>query len=70
MNTQALEGFLLPQKLADISSAQTINLLKKVLPKKSKVGYPGTLDTFATGLLVVGIGRTATRILPAYCWSR
>lgn len=32
-------------------------------PKKPKVGHAGTLDPFATGLLIIGVGRESTRNL-------
>lgn len=64
MNDQkSFQGFILINKPAGITSAQALNRLKRVLPKKIKVGHAGTLDTFATGLLVVGITRPATRLL-------
>ncbi|MFZ2978642.1 MAG: pseudouridine synthase, partial [Candidatus Magasanikiibacteriota bacterium] len=34
--------------------------------KKIKVGHAGTLDPFATGLLIVGVGREATRRLDEF----
>ncbi len=34
--------------------------------RKPKVGHAGTLDPFATGLLIVGIGREATRRLDEF----
>lgn len=37
-----------------------------VLNSKIKVGHAGTLDPFATGLLIVGIGREATKRLDEF----
>lgn len=54
-------GFLLLNKPKDISSFAAINSIKKLLPRKTKVGHAGTLDNFATGLLIVAVGRQATR---------
>lgn len=44
------------------------NRLKKADPanKKIKVGHAGTLDPFATGLLIVGVGRDATKRLDEF----
>ena len=56
-------GFLLLDKVVGISSAKALYPIKKLVPKGFKVGHAGTLDPFASGLLVVGVGRDATRLL-------
>jgi tRNA pseudouridine55 synthase len=57
-------GFLLIHKPAGISSFYCVKRIKKLLgDKKLKIGHGGTLDPFATGLLIVGVGRSATRHL-------
>jgi tRNA pseudouridine55 synthase len=58
-----LQGFLLINKPPTISSYDCIRWLKKILPKKTRIGHGGTLDVFAQGLLVVAIGRKATQQL-------
>lgn len=35
-------------------------------PKRIKVGHAGTLDPFATGLLIIGVGREATKRLDEF----
>jgi len=55
------QGFLLINKPSGISSFGCVLHLKKFIGKKIKIGYAGTLDPFASGLLVVAIGRKATR---------
>lgn len=54
-------GVLLIDKPAGMTSAFALNRIKKVLPRGTKIGHGGTLDPFATGLLVVFIGN-ATRL--------
>jgi tRNA pseudouridine55 synthase len=56
-------GFLLINKPAGISSYGCIGYLKRILKQKVKIGHAGTLDPFATGLLIVAIGREATRLM-------
>ena len=56
-------GFLLINKPSGMSSYDVIRKLKRVLPKDTKIGHAGTLDPLAEGLLIVGIGRSATREL-------
>jgi tRNA pseudouridine55 synthase len=55
-------GFLLIDKPSGITSRDCVNQIQRMLPKKTKIGHAGTLDRFATGLLIIGIGRPATRL--------
>ncbi|MHC4940802.1 MAG: tRNA pseudouridine(55) synthase TruB [Planctomycetota bacterium] len=45
-------------KPAGISSAKALDALKAELPRKTKVGHAGTLDPFATGVLLALVGDT------------
>lgn len=54
--------FLLLNKTIGITSQQCLNMLKKKFAYK-KVGHHGTLDPFASGLLLVGVGE-ATKFFP------
>lgn len=54
-------GAILLDKPSGISSARAVAQVKRLLPKKTKVGHTGTLDPLASGLLVLLIGR-ATRL--------
>ncbi|PLX26846.1 tRNA pseudouridine(55) synthase TruB [Candidatus Parcubacteria bacterium] len=53
-------GNILIDKPAGITSFSVIAKLRKITGIK-KIGHAGTLDPFATGLLIVAIGREATR---------
>src|SRR5207253_6796723 len=61
------DGVLLVDKPAGLSSARVVARVKRAVPKAPKgervhrVGHAGTLDPFATGLLLVLLGR-ATRV--------
>jgi tRNA pseudouridine55 synthase len=48
-----------------ITSMTVVRILRKILKpvKISKIGYAGTLDPCATGVLIVGIGRSGTKLL-------
>jgi len=62
-------GWFLVDKPAGISSFQALSPIKKALGVR-RVGHAGTLDPFATGLLLVCVGR-ATRLLPfTQKWSK
>lgn len=57
-----IDGILLIDKQADITSYTVINKLKKVLPRGQKIGHAGTLDPFATGVLPILLGK-ATKLM-------
>ena len=52
---------LLYDKPAGITSHDVVARVRRTLPRRTKVGHAGTLDPFATGLLLVLVGR-ATRV--------
>lgn len=56
------EGLLLVDKPAGVTSHDVVNAARRALGER-RVGHAGTLDPFATGLLVVLAGR-ATRLAP------
>jgi tRNA pseudouridine55 synthase len=55
-----MEGFLLIDKPDGMTSHDVVDRVRKYTGIR-KVGHAGTLDPFATGLLVVGVGRPATK---------
>ncbi len=55
-----LSGFLLIDKPADCSSFDVVRRLRKLTGIR-KIGHTGTLDPFATGLLICALG-SATRL--------
>jgi len=55
-------GFILIDKEIGISSAKALYPIKKKLPKGCKIGHAGTLDPFASGLLIAGVGRATKAI--------
>jgi len=63
MSKNVKHGFLLIHKPAGISSFGCIAHLKKFTGKTVKIGHAGTLDPFASGLLIIGLGREFTREL-------
>lgn len=58
------EGIYCIYKPAGITTYDVIRYIKKQLKnKKIKIGHGGTLDPFAEGVVVIGIGRTYTKQL-------
>ena len=55
-----MDGVLLRSKPAGVTSHDVVAEVRRSLPKRTKVGHAGTLDPFATGLLLILVGR-ATR---------
>lgn len=58
-------GFLLIDKPSGITSHDVIDRLRRITFEK-RIGHSGTLDPFATGLLIVGVGRESTRQLDGF----
>lgn len=56
-----IEGFLLLHKPPGITSFDCIYRVRRLVGRHLKVGHTGTLDAFASGLLIIAINRTATR---------
>src|SRR3954447_14668567 len=52
-----VEGVVNLDKPAGVSSARVVAAVKRLLPRGTKVGHAGTLDPFATGVLLVLVGR-------------
>ncbi len=53
-------GFLLINKPSGPTSHDVVDRIRAIT-RVQTVGHAGTLDPFATGLLIVGVGREATR---------
>jgi tRNA pseudouridine55 synthase len=53
-------GVILYAKVRGVTSHDVVAEVRRQLPRKTKVGHAGTLDPFATGLLLILIGK-ATR---------
>src|SRR3954467_2685556 len=56
-----LQGVLNVDKPAGVSSARVVNTVKRLLPRGTKIGHAGTLDPFATGVLLLLVGK-ATKL--------
>jgi tRNA pseudouridine55 synthase len=52
-----MDGILLIDKPAGITSHDVVAAVRRSLERGTKVGHAGTLDPFATGLLIVLVGR-------------
>lgn len=55
-------GFVLIDKPPKMSSHDVVERLRRITGIR-KIGHAGTLDPFATGLLILGVGREATKQL-------
>jgi tRNA pseudouridine55 synthase len=56
-----MDGVLVLDKPAGISSARAVSMVKRLLPRSAgrrpKIGHAGTLDPFATGVLLLLVGK-------------
>jgi tRNA pseudouridine55 synthase len=57
-----IDGILAIDKEVGITSYDVIRRLKKMLRNKEKIGHVGTLDPFASGLLIILFGK-ATKLM-------
>jgi tRNA pseudouridine55 synthase len=60
--TSDVSGLLLVDKPAGLTSHDVVAIVRRIVGSQ-RVGHTGTLDPFATGLLVVLVGR-GTRLIP------
>ncbi len=58
-----MDGFLVVYKPPAMTSYDVIRNLKRILPRKTKIGHLGTLDPMVTGVLPIAIGQ-ATKVIP------
>jgi len=56
-----INGILNLDKPTGSTSSYTVNRVKRLLPRRVKIGHAGTLDSFATGVLLLLIGK-ATKL--------
>ncbi len=59
-----MDGLILVHKPYKITSHDVVDKIRQILAIK-KVGHFGTLDPFATGVLIIAVGK-ATRLFPFY----
>ena len=59
-----MDGLILVHKPEKITSHDVVDRIRVILGIK-KVGHFGTLDPFATGLIIIAVGK-ATRLFPFY----
>jgi tRNA pseudouridine55 synthase len=52
-----MQGIVNLDKPAGISSARAVARVKRLLPRGTKIGHAGTLDPFATGVLLLLVGK-------------
>ncbi len=57
-----IDGILLIDKEKDLTSYDVVRKLKRILPKGQKIGHGGTLDPFATGLLIMLLGKSTKQM--------
>lgn len=60
-----MNGFFLLDKPGGITSAAAVAGIKRILPRRTKVGHLGTLDPIATGVLPIAVG-AATRLFDVF----
>ena len=59
--TPMMNGLLNLDKSPGLTSARAVAMVKRLLPRGVKIGHAGTLDPFATGVLLLLVGK-ATKL--------
>jgi tRNA pseudouridine55 synthase len=57
LNMKSMDGILNLDKPAGLTSARVVDRVKRLLPRGTKIGHAGTLDPFATGVLLLLVGK-------------
>src|SRR5436190_8462191 len=52
-----MEGVINLDKPAGMTSARAVDAAKRLLPRGTKIGHAGTLDPFASGVLLLLVGK-------------
>jgi tRNA pseudouridine55 synthase len=65
-----MEGILPVDKPAGMTSYDVIRVVKKLLPRRHKIGHAGTLDPFASGVLVLLLGKATKRFDEIQKWEK
>lgn len=65
-NIMTKNDFLLVNKPVDWTSHDVVAYIRRQYPHGTRVGHAGTLDPFATGLLIVAVGRENTKQLDTF----
>ena len=55
---EPLNGVINLDKPAGLTSARLVDRVKRLLPRGTKIGHAGTLDPFATGVLLLLVGKS------------
>lgn len=55
------DGLIILDKSAGMRSARAVSEVQRLLPRGTRIGHGGTLDPFATGVLVLLVGRATRR---------
>jgi tRNA pseudouridine55 synthase len=65
-----MDGLIILDKPVGIRSTRALDTVKRLLPRSARVGHAGSLDPFATGILVVLIGRATRQAEAIMSWRK
>jgi tRNA pseudouridine55 synthase len=66
----SLNGLLILDKTSGWTCAREVDAVKRVLPWSTKVGHAGTLDPFASGILILLLGKSTRRCEEIMSWPK
>ncbi|MFH2019410.1 MAG: tRNA pseudouridine(55) synthase TruB [bacterium] len=65
-----MDGILAISKTVGITSYDVIRQVKKMLPRGVKIGHAGTLDPFASGVLLILLGKATKQFDEIQTWKK
>jgi tRNA pseudouridine55 synthase len=67
---EIMTGLIILNKSTGVTCARIVDAIKRLLPAGVKVGHGGTLDAFATGVLIVMIGKSTRLCERIMSWPK
>jgi tRNA pseudouridine55 synthase len=65
-----MDGLIILDKPAGLRPARAVDLVKRLLPRRVRVGHGGSLDPFATGMLIILVGRATRQFDTIASWRK
>lgn len=68
--SHTIDGIIVLDKPPHITSACAVGVVKRLLPRGTRIGHGGTLDPFATGILLLLVGKATRSFENITSWKK
>ena len=65
-----MDGLIIVDKPPGCRSTRAVDAVKRLLPRKARIGHGGTLDPFATGVLILLVGKATRQCEIVMSWPK